>query len=76
MKARVYVSLKPGVLDPEGQAIAAGLHALDFGEVVAVRVGRTFDLELEGEDLERVKQMCEALLANTVVERYRVERID
>jgi phosphoribosylformylglycinamidine synthase len=76
MRVRVDVSLKPGVLDPEAQAIANGLHALDFPEVRGVRVSKSYELELEGEDLDRVTRMCEALLANTVVERYRITRID
>jgi phosphoribosylformylglycinamidine synthase PurS subunit len=77
MKATVHVFLKPGVLDVQGKAIEGALHGLGFGEVSGVRVGKTIDFELPGEDRARaetaVKAMCERLLANTVIEGYRVE---
>ena len=78
MRAKVHVSLKPGVLDPQGKAVGDALSRLGFGEVGSVRVGKTIEIELSGgltlADAEkRVKDMCEKLLANTVVERYSIE---
>jgi len=80
MKARVHVSLKPGVLDPQGKAVGDALSRLGFSEVGEVRVGKTIELELEdglaADAAEaRVKEMCEKLLANTVIERYAVELV-
>lgn len=80
MKARVHVSLKPGVLDPQGKAVGDALGRLGFSEVGEVRVGKTIELEIEdglaAEAAEaRVKEMCEKLLANTVIERYAVELV-
>ena len=77
IKARVTVTLKNGVLDPQGKAIKRGLGSLGFEGVEAVRQGKVFDLELETEDKEaareKISQMCEQLLANVVVEDYSVE---
>ena len=77
MRAKVHVFLKPGVLDVEGKAIEGALHGLGFGGVDQVRVGKTIEFELPGEDRAAaeadVKTMCERLLANTVIESYRVE---
>lgn len=77
MKARVYVTLKDGVLDPQGEAIRHALGSLGFQGVEAVRQGKVIDLELAEGDAERAKaavtEMCEKLLANTVIENYRVE---
>lgn len=78
VKARVHVGLKPGVLDPQGQAIAETLGRLGFGEVASARVGKTIELELAdglspAEAEARVRAMCETLLANTVIESYRIE---
>ncbi len=77
MKAKVEVFLKPGVLDVQGKAIEGALHGLGFGEVSGVRVGKTIEFDLPGTDAAaataEVKQMCERLLANTVIEGYRVE---
>ena len=77
MRAKVHVFLKPGVLDVEGKAIEGALHGLGFGGVDHVRVGKTIEFELPGEDRAAaeadVKTMCERLLANTVIESYRVE---
>lgn len=80
MKARVHVGLKPGVLDPQGQAIAETLGRLGFDEVASARVGKTIELDLTGEPSReaaeaRVKDMCEKLLANTVIESYRIELV-
>jgi len=77
MKARIYVTLKNGVLDPQGQAIEGALGALGFEGVASVRQGKVFDIELaDGADAEaRLKRMCETLLANTVIEDFRVETL-
>lgn len=77
MKARIYVTLKTGVLDPQGQAIEGALGALGFDGVASVRQGKVFDIELaDGADAEaRLKRMCEKLLANTVIEDFRVETL-
>ncbi|WP_099827561.1 phosphoribosylformylglycinamidine synthase subunit PurS [Oceaniglobus indicus] len=74
MKARVYVMLKSGVLDPQGEAIRHALGTLGFDEVDGVRQGKVIDLDLaDGTDPARIDEMCEKLLANTVIESYRVE---
>jgi phosphoribosylformylglycinamidine synthase PurS subunit len=77
MKATVHVTLKPGVLDPQGQAIGHALHGLGFAGVQSVRMGKYLELDLAETDRakaeETVKAMCEKLLANTVIESYRVE---
>jgi phosphoribosylformylglycinamidine synthase len=76
VKAVVRVDLKPGVLDPQGQAVAHALLGLGFSEVTAARQGKIIELDLAGTDRveaeARVKAMCEALLANTVIEKYEV----
>ena len=77
MKARVFVTLKTGVLDPQGKAIGNALHGLGFGAVGDVRQGKVIDLELketdEGKARASLKDMCEKLLANTVIEKYEIE---
>ena len=77
IKARVTVTLKNGVLDPQGKAIEGALGALGFAGVGSVRQGRVFDLELTTTDKGKAEQelnaMCEKLLANTVIENYQVE---
>ena len=77
MRATVYVFLKAGVLDVQGKAIEGALHGLGFPGVSDVRVGRTIAFDLRGDDPAKVeaevKSMCERLLANTVIEGYRVE---
>jgi phosphoribosylformylglycinamidine synthase len=78
MRAKVHVTLKNGVLDPQGKAVGDALGRLGFGEVGEVRVGKTIELELtdgvsKADAEKRVKEMCEKLLANTVVERYAIE---
>jgi phosphoribosylformylglycinamidine synthase subunit PurS len=77
MKARIYVTLKHGVLDPQGQAIEGALGALGFDGIASVRQGKVFDIELaDGADADaRLKRMCEKLLANTVIEDFRVETL-
>ncbi len=77
MKARVFVSLKPGVLDPQGKAIHHALESLGFSEAREVRVGRFFDIQLaDGDPAQaeaRLKAMSDQLLANPVIENFRVE---
>ena len=77
MRAKVEVFLKPGVLDVQGKAIEGALHGLGFGDVAGVRVGKTIEFEVKGADRAKaeteVKAMCDRLLANTVIEGYRVE---
>ena len=79
MKARVVVTLKQSVLDPQGQAVGRALGSLGFSEVKDVRLGKIIELDIDGNDAaearKRVEQMCEKLLANTVIEEYRVEEI-
>ena len=74
MKAYVHVMLKDGVLDPQGKAISQALNGLGFAEVGEVRAGKVIELDVaEGTDKKRIEDMCEKLLANTVIENYRVE---
>jgi len=76
IKARVTITLKNGVLDPQGKAIEGALGALGFDGVGQVRQGKVFDLELAGGDKAKaeteLKAMCEKLLANTVIENYTI----
>lgn len=80
MKIRVYVSLKNGVLDPQGVTISKALKNMGFGSVNDVRVGKFIDVEVSEKDKakaeEQVKQMCEKLLANTVIENYKIAQIE
>lgn len=77
MKAIVTVGLKPGVLDVQGKAVANALVDLGFGDVADARVGKVIEIDLKGEDRAaaqaQVREMCERLLANTVIESYRIE---
>jgi len=77
MKARVTVTLKSGILDPQGKAIEGALRSLGVEGVTSVRQGKVFDIELDGADSGRaealLKQVADKLLANTVIENYRVE---
>ena len=76
IKARVTVTLKNGVLDPQGKAIEGAPGAIGFDGVGSVRQGKVFDIELEGSDRDKaeadLKAMCDRLLANTVIENYNV----
>lgn len=76
IKARVTVTLKNGVLDPQGKAIVGALGSLGFDGVNSVRQGKVFDIELNGTDKAKaeaeLKEMCEKLLANTVIENYSI----
>jgi phosphoribosylformylglycinamidine synthase len=77
MKARVTVTLKTGILDPQGKAIEGALRSLGVAGVASVRQGKVFDIEIEGNDRAQaealLKQAADKLLANTVIENYRVE---
>ncbi len=75
MLAKIYVTLKKGVLDPQGQAVARALGRLGFEEVKDARIGKYIELQVDSADDKRLKDMCEKLLANTVIEEYRVELI-
>ena len=74
MKARITVTLKPGVLDPQGRAVHHALEGLGFAGVEDVRVGRLIELDVaEGTDKAALTEMCEKLLANTVIESFTIE---
>ncbi|AUC55987.1 phosphoribosylformylglycinamidine synthase [Sagittula sp. P11] len=76
MKVRVFVMLKTGVLDPQGEAVRHALGALGFDGVQGVRQGKVIELELaDGTSEATVTEMCEKLLANTVIESYRIEML-
>ena len=76
MRARVHITLKQGVLDPQGKAVAQALGALGFAGIGTVRQGKVLDIDLEETDAARARetlgQMCERLLANTVIEDYEI----
>jgi phosphoribosylformylglycinamidine synthase subunit PurS len=75
MKLRIHVTLKPGVLDPQGKAIEHALSGLGFAGVEGARVGKLIELDVADSVTDAdVDQMCRQLLANTVIENYRVER--
>ena len=73
MKARVYVTLKEGVLDPQGQAVARTLGRMGYEEVKDVRIGKYIELDVAEGNRGRLEEMCKRLLANTVIEDYRIE---
>jgi len=77
MKARIFVTLKPGVLDPQGEAVRHALGALGFEGVEQVRQGKVIEIDLAGNDpgaaRAQAEEMCRKLLANTVIEDFRVE---
>ncbi|WP_339741759.1 phosphoribosylformylglycinamidine synthase subunit PurS [uncultured Maricaulis sp.] len=77
MKAKIHVYLKPGVLDPQGAAVAGALHNMGYAEVASVRQGKLIELDLTGDDVEaarvRVDEMCAKLLSNPVIESYSIE---
>lgn len=77
MKAKVFVTLKPGVLDPQGKAVQHALHDLGFKRVTGVRQGKFLEIELSEKDKKKAEkaldEMCKKLLANTVIENYRIE---
>ncbi|WP_134684978.1 phosphoribosylformylglycinamidine synthase subunit PurS [Brevibacillus migulae] len=80
LKAIVYVTLRESVLDPQGSAVKGALHSLGFDEVQEARIGKYMELSLGTSDREqakeRVTEMCEKLLANTVIEDYRYEIVE
>ena len=74
MKVRIHVSLKPGVLDPQGRAVVHALQGLGFEGVEDARVGRLIELDLaDGTSDADINEMCRRLLANTVIENYKVD---
>jgi phosphoribosylformylglycinamidine synthase subunit PurS len=77
MKARVTVTLKPSILDPQGKAIEGALRSLGVPGIASVRQGKVFEIEVEGDDKiaaeARLKEAADKLLANTVIENYRIE---
>ncbi len=77
MKAKVHITLKKGVLDPQGKTVNRALHGLWYGDVADVRIGKFMEVELNTDSRkgaeERLREMCEKLLANTVIEDYRFE---
>ena len=79
MKAKIRITLKRGVLDPQGKAIEGALKSLGVEGVASVRQGKVFDIDIETVDRSRaetlLKTACEKLLANTVIENYRVEKL-
>jgi phosphoribosylformylglycinamidine synthase len=80
MKAKIFVTLKNGILDPQGRAIQQSLHTLGFSTVEDVRMGKFMELDLHETDTtsaeNTIKSMCEKLLANTVIEDYRFEILE
>lgn len=81
MKAHVYITLKSGVHDPQGQAVQRTLSHMGFDDVQSVRIGKFVEVELDGkpsvdEARTRVENMCRKLIANTVIENYRVEIVE
>ena len=77
MKARVFVTLKPGVLDPQGKAIHHALEGLGFGGVQEVRAGKLIELDVADATSDAdINEMCRRLLANTVIENFRIEKIE
>jgi phosphoribosylformylglycinamidine synthase len=80
MKAIVHVGLKQGVLDPQGKAVADALGRMGFSEVRGARIGKVIELDLDDADKAtaeaRVTEMCEKLLANTVIESYRYDLVE
>jgi phosphoribosylformylglycinamidine synthase PurS subunit len=77
MRVTIFVSLKQGVLDPQGKAIERSLHTLGYNEVAGVRAGMVFELELEAASRAaaelRIREICDKLLANPVIEDYRFQ---
>jgi phosphoribosylformylglycinamidine synthase subunit PurS len=77
MRVKIFVSLKSGVLDPQGKAIERSLHMLGYNEVQDVRMGKYLEIEMDSASRAaaelRVREMCEKLLTNTVIEDYRFE---
>ena len=75
MKAKVYVTLKNGVLDPQGQAIEKALSHNNLDDIQSVRMGKFFEVEVKEGGEGQLKEACEKLLANTVIENYEIEMV-
>ncbi len=76
MKLRIFVTLKPGVLDPQGKAIHKALDGLGFAGINDVRAGKLIEMDVADDTADSaIDEMCRKLLANTVIENYRVERV-
>ena len=77
MKVRIFVNLKPGVLDPQGRAVHHALEGLGFAGVKDVRIGRLIELDVaDATTDEALDEMCRKLLANMVIENYRIEKLE
>jgi phosphoribosylformylglycinamidine synthase subunit PurS len=80
MRVKIFVSLRSGVLDPQGKAIERSLHTLGYSEVQDVRMGKYLELKIEAASREaaetRIREMCDKLLANPVIEDYRFEILE
>ena len=77
MKVRIHVSLKPGVLDPQGRAVHHALEGLGFDGIRDVRMGRLIELDVTDDTSDaQLDEMCRKLLANTVIENYRIEKVE
>ena len=77
MKVRIHVSLKPGVLDPQGRAVHHALEGLGFSGIDDVRIGRLIELDVaDGTSDQTLEEMCRKLLANTVIENFRIEKLE
>jgi phosphoribosylformylglycinamidine synthase subunit PurS len=80
MRVTIFVSLKQGVLDPQGKAIERSLHSLGYDDVGGVRAGKVFELDIEAASSQaaelRIREICDKLLANPVIEDYRFEIMD
>jgi len=80
MKAKIHITLKNGVLDPQGRAIAGALHTMGFGEVEDVRQGKYIEVQVKETDRKKaqaaIEKMCASLLANTVIENYTYELME
>jgi phosphoribosylformylglycinamidine synthase PurS subunit len=77
MKARIHIMLKNGVLDPQGKAIGQALHGMGFDEVGEVRQGKVIELDFKSRaDEKRIRDMCEKLLANPVIEDYSIDIVN
>lgn len=77
MKVRILVRLKPGVLDPQGRAVHHSLDGLGFEGVENVRIGRVIEMDVaDGTSEDTLRQMCDQLLANTVIEEYTIQSLD
>ena len=80
MKAKIHITLKNGVLDPQGRAIAGALHNMGFPQVEEVRQGKYIEVEVKETDRKKaevaIEKMCASLLANTVVENYKFELVE